>query len=101
MKIVEKINNILNESPIDTEGKNKNLASKTRKIDNPYEIWENNQGWEWKVLKKYQSPDKEKGNPYARWFCAVKSPFTFGSYEYGDVYVKDIVNGARKVKENY
>lgn len=34
---------------------------------------------------------------YARWYCAVKSPFTHGSYEYGDVYVSDIKQFAVKV----
>ena len=76
----------------------KNLCAKTRKVDNPYEIWRNNSGWEWRVLKKWQSPEKEKENIYARWYCAVKSPFTYGSYEYGDTYVKDIKNNAIKVE---
>lgn len=76
----------------------KNECNKMRKIDNPYEIWENaSAGWTWKVLKKYQNPEKEKENPYARWYCAVQSPFTFGSWEYGDVYVKDIKDNAVKV----
>ncbi|HRR49606.1 MAG TPA: hypothetical protein P5293_06610 [Bacteroidales bacterium] len=76
----------------------KNECGKTRDIKNPYEIWVNNQGWEWRVLKKYQTPEKEMKNPYARWFCAVKSPFTYGSYEYGDTYVKDIITYAYRVK---
>ena len=69
----------------------KNQCGKTRKVDNPYEIWKSADGsWEWHVLKKYQSPENEAKNPYARWFCAVKSPMTYGSFDYGDVYVKDI-----------
>lgn len=67
----------------------KNLCGKTRKVDKPYEIWMR-PDWEWRVLKKWQSPSKEKTNQYARWFCAVKSPMTYGDYEYGDVYVNDI-----------
>ena len=75
----------------------KNLCGKTRNIDNPYEIWTTpNKDWEWKVLKKYQNPEKEKENPYARWYCAVKSPFTYGSYEYGDVYISEIIKYAIK-----
>lgn len=71
--------------------KSKNLCNKTRPVENPYEIWKNEIGsWEWRVLKKYQKPEKEKENPYARWFCAVKSPYTYESWEYGDVYVNDI-----------
>ena len=73
-----------------------NLCGKTRKVEEPYEIWKAGD-WEWRVLKKYQSPENEKKNSYARWFCAVKSPFTYGSYEYGDVYVHDITSQAKKV----
>jgi hypothetical protein len=70
-----------------------NPKGKTRKIDNPYEVYNGYgalQDWEWKVLKHYQSPEKERSNPYARVFCAVSSPFTFGGYDYGDVYCNQI-----------
>jgi hypothetical protein len=73
----------------------KNPSSKMRKVDDPYEIWVNDSGWEWRVLKKHQIDDNK---PYARWLCAVKSPSTFGSYDYGDVYVNDIKNSARKLE---
>jgi hypothetical protein len=66
-----------------------NPCAKTRKVNEPYEIWAAG-NWEWRVLKKYQTPEKESQNPYARWFCAVKSEFTFGSYDMGDVYVREI-----------
>ncbi len=76
----------------------KNQCGKTRPIENPYEIWQSRCGsWTWKVLKKYQKPSKEKENPYARWFCAVSSPYTYGSYDLGDVYVKEITNYANKI----
>ena len=68
----------------------KNECGKTRKIDNPYEIWKGENGFEWRVLKKYQNPDNEAKNEYARWFCAVKSNFTYDSWEMGDVYVREI-----------
>ena len=74
----------------------KNLCAKTRDIDNPYEVWQSYDGtWEWKVLKKWQINDDK---PYARWFCAVKSPFTHGEYDMGDVYVSEIKRYARKVQ---
>lgn len=63
---------------------------KTRDVNNPYEVYINNQGWEWRVLKKYQSPEAEQDNQYARWLCAVKSPMTHGSYDLGDSYVNDV-----------
>jgi hypothetical protein len=78
----------------------KNECGKTRDVENPYETWVNREsGWEWRVLKKYQRPDKEAANPYARWFVAVKSPFTYGSYDYGDTYVSDITSNAQKVAQ--
>lgn len=77
---------------------NKNLCGKTRNVDEPYEVWQTPDGsWTWNVLKKYQTPEKEATNPYARWFCAVKTPMTGGSWELGDTYVKDIKNYARKI----
>jgi len=74
----------------------KNPCGKTVDVNKPYEIWRAGD-WEWRVLKKYQRPDKEAENEYARWFCAVKSPFTFGSYEMGDCYVESIKNQAARV----
>lgn len=67
--------------------------NKTRKVENPYEVYRSNllPDWEWRVLKKYQNPEDEAKNEYARWFCAVKSPMTYGSWEYGDVYVREIL----------
>jgi hypothetical protein len=64
----------------------KNHAAKSRKQDQPYEVWVA-PGFEWRVLKKWQANDS---TPYARWFCATKGPGTFGSYELGDGYVVDI-----------
>lgn len=80
-----------------------NLCGKTRKVNEPYAVYRNDSGWEWRVLKKWQADDKEPGNrfaspktanPYARWFCAVKSPMTHGSYDLGDVYVLEVIRNA-------
>lgn len=71
----------------------KNLQAKTVPLEKPYEIWQAGD-WEWRVLKKWQADDDKQ---YARWYCAVKSPFTYGEYEYGDTYVTDIKNNARRV----
>jgi len=69
-----------------------NLQAKMRKVDNPYEIYQDPRfpGWEWRILKRYQTPEKEAENEYARAMCAVKSPYTFGEWEYGDTYLSDI-----------
>ena len=77
----------------------KNECGKMRDKENPYEVWRNNSGWEWRILKKYQKPELEAKNPYARWFCAVKSPYTWGSHELGDVYVSEIKENGFLVTE--
>lgn len=80
------------------EPTSKNLCGKTRPVNNPYEVWVSYDGqWQWRVLKKYQSPRGESTNPLARWFCAVKSPMTHGTYDMGDVYVSEIKRSADKV----
>lgn len=76
----------------------KNLMAKSKKFDskgycdNPYEIWQAGD-WEWRVLKKWQADDYK---PYARWFCAVKSPMTYDSWDVGDCYAADIMRHATK-----
>lgn len=74
----------------------KNECGKTRPVSNPYEVWQF-RDWTWKVLKKYQSPEKEAVNPEARWFCWVSSNMC-PEGEMGDVYVSDIKRYAQRVK---
>lgn len=75
----------------------KNECNKERKVDNPYEVWKTPDGqWEWRVLKKWQTDDNKPG---ARWMCAVKSPFTYGSFDLGDVYVSEIKENAIKMEK--
>ena len=62
---------------------------KTRPLENPYQTYKQGD-WEWRVLRHYQRPAGEAKNASARVFCAVQSPFTFGSWEYGDTYCGDI-----------
>lgn len=71
----------------------KNTQAKTRPIDKPYEIWVDGD-WEWRVLKKWQVDDDK---PFAKWFCGVKSPYTYGDYALGDVYVSGIKEAAIKI----
>lgn len=74
----------------------KNLQSKTVKPANAYEVWSNG-SWNWYVCKKYQTPEKEASNPYARWFTFVTSPMC-PQGEYGDTYVSDIKSVAVRIK---
>ena len=42
----------------------KNPFAKTTRQSEPYAIYKNDMaGWEWRVLKTYQRPDKERSNP--------------------------------------
>ena len=68
--------------------------SKTKPLDDPYAIYRSDllPHWEWRVLKKWQKDDNK---PFARWFCAVKSPFTYNEWEYGDTYVEEILKDAK------
>lgn len=79
--------------------KEKFRCSKSRKLQDPCEVWQSMDGlWEVRVLKKYQVPEKESTNPYARWYVATMSPYTHGSWEYGDQYVKEIKAVMKRVK---
>ncbi len=73
----------------------KNLCNKTRPKSNPYEVWQAD-NWTWNVLKKYQSPEKEAANLYARWFCSVVTPIC-PEGELGDVYCTDIKRRAIRI----
>ena len=88
----------------------KNECGKTRDVNNPYEIWKCRMNFgveggfddileiEYRVLKKYKSPKGEAEDPFARWYTAAKSEATFGSWEYGDTYIRDIVSSGRRIK---
>jgi hypothetical protein len=95
----------------------KNPCAKTVKPEQAYEVWQTanhldyDGTWTWYVLKKYQSPEKEATNPYARWLCAVSSPFlshplasrgtpTRVPLEYGDTY-NSTIKEAGAVKLDY
>ena len=74
----------------------KNPFGKTVKVEAPYAVYKSHRlpGWEWRVLQTHQIKANEVKNPYASWFCAVKSPFTYSSWEYGDTYIVDILDTA-------
>jgi hypothetical protein len=90
--------------------KQKNVISKSRDKDNPYAIFKGIGPFgdtEVRVLKAYQKPALENENNYARWFIAVKSDYTYDSYDMGDSYINDCVRGLEltfasdQFKENY
>lgn len=88
----------------------KNLCGKSRDKADPYATFEGFGPFgetTVHVLKTYQKPHKELSNGYARWFVAVKTDHTFGSYDLGDSYLQDVVRGLTLTyahdlfKENY
>jgi len=62
---------------------------KRAKLESPYATFVAGD-WEWRVLK-VNAPKKGWKAKYATWFVAAKSPYTFGSWEYGDTYIADIL----------
>jgi hypothetical protein len=74
----------------------KNLCAKRMTPETAYEVWQNGTFTYW-VLKKYQAPEQEAKNLHARWYCAVVSPFTEKTFQYGDTYVREITVGGYKI----
>lgn len=75
----------------------KNPCTKRVEPEQAYEVWQSyDESWTYYVLKKYQSPEQEAKNPYARWHCMVQSPAT-PKGEYGDVYVSSVKSGTHQV----
>ena len=62
---------------------------KGAKVEAPHAVYTYGE-WVWAVLK-VNAPAKGPSSQYATWFCAVKSPFTYGSYEMGDTYAADVM----------
>ena len=73
----------------------KNPLGKSRKVENPYATFKaivRGDEFEIRILKTYKLAKNETNDPYARWFTVAKSPMTFGSWEYGDSYRKEITD---------
>ena len=74
----------------------KNPFGKSRPVSNPFAIYKMGD-WTWHVCKTYKSPEAEAKDVYARWFVWAKSPNTYGEFEGGDTYVKDVTRYATPV----
>jgi hypothetical protein len=88
----------------------KNLLGKSRTMENPYATFEGDGPFgdtTLHLLKTYQKPENELKNQYGRWFVAVKTDHTFGSFDMGDNYISEVVSGLKltfasdEFKENY
>ncbi len=82
----------------------KKLTTSERiKQDKPLQIFENvRAGWTWKIWKFYKAPgkplqqqiDATLADVYGRAFVGAQSPHTYGSFELGDSYYREIVQNA-------
>ena len=73
----------------------KNPFAKSRKMDAPYAIFTSPMQWEWRILKTYKLAANEE--QFSRWFVAARSPHTYGGFELGDTYARDVKNFGRLV----
>jgi len=74
----------------------KNPFSKSRPVSEPYAIYKAGD-WTWHICKTYKTAENEAKDAYARWFVWAKSPHTYGSFEGGDTYAKEILSMATLV----
>lgn len=69
-----------------------NPIGKRVPVEQPWASFEHKwNDWEWRILKAYKQGDTSRKDSAARFHCAVMSPHTYGSWEYGDVYITDII----------
>jgi len=70
-----------------------NPFSKTVDKETPYAIYKSANGdIEWRVLKTYKMPKNEVKDPYARWMVAAQSEATFGGWDLGDTYAREVMD---------
>ena len=73
-----------------------NPFAKSRPTTKPYAIYQG-PGITWHIVKTYKQPSSELKDPYARWLVAAKSDATFGSFEGGDTYAREVKRYGRLV----
>ena len=67
---------------------------KTATIDAPHATYQGMGVFghtEYRILKTYKKPASELKDPYARWMVAVKTDATFGGFDMGDSYKRDVL----------
>ncbi len=89
-----------------------NMYGKTRDVTNPYAIYVQVKKkhtnprtvilctYEVRILKTYRNPENERkreNSCFISWYTAAKSPATHGSFDMGDMYKNDVLNGTRLV----
>ena len=72
----------------------KNPLGKSRDVETPYATFIKGD-FEIRILKTYKLAKNEARDPYARWYTVAKSPMTYGSWEFGDIYRKEVTDNFR------
>ena len=79
------------------ENKMKNLMNKTRTAENPYATFKKG-NFVSHVIRAYgKSAIAPEENVWASWYTVAKSDLTYGAYEYGDAYIKEITDNLELV----
>lgn len=65
-------------------------AKRTTKDAPHHTIVDHRTGFEYRILKLYKKPSATLKDPYARVYLATSSPYTYGSFELGDGYVREV-----------
>jgi hypothetical protein len=77
----------------------KNPCGRQVTVHNAYEVWQTDDGqFTTFVLKKYQTPEREAQNPWAKWFVATTN--LNGGLDYGDSYAAEVKRDAHKLDTN-
>jgi len=74
------------------ENKMKNLMNKTRTAENPYATFKKG-NFVSHVIRAYTTKQEQ----YSRWYTVAKSDMSYGAYEYGDAYIKEITDNLELV----
>jgi len=63
---------------------------KTAELETPHATFISGD-FEYRVLR-VNAPKKTPHADFVTWFVAARSPYTFGSWEYGDTYAKQVMS---------
>ena len=68
----------------------KNIFGKTRNLDKPYAEYQCG-SITYRILKTYKMASNETSQ-FDRWFTAGKSPMSYDQWEYGDMYIAELMS---------
>ena len=71
---------------------------KNATLEEPHATFKNERAeWEWRVIKVHRTAKPKKSDEFATWHVAAKSPNTFGMWEYGDTYIREVAGFGKLV----